>query len=87
MTLGRPLQIKTIFFASYRDLLGTNELLLDLPEGATVGDAVAHVRSRGGAFEVLPTKPAVAVNQNYAPAHLPLADGDELAFIPPVAGG
>jgi molybdopterin converting factor subunit 1 len=81
------LQIKTLFFASYRDLLGTAELLLDLPEGATVADAVASVRSRGGAFEVLPTEPAIAVNQTYAFAGQGLSDGDELAFIPPVAGG
>ena len=83
----RPLQIKTLFFASYRDLLGTTELMLDLPEGATVGDAVTSIRSRGGAFDVLPSEPAVAVNQSYAPPHVVLSDGDELAFIPPVAGG
>jgi molybdopterin converting factor subunit 1 len=81
------LQIKTLFFASYRDLLGTSELLLELPEGATVGDAVVSVRARGGAFEVLPQEAAVAVNQTYAPAHVTLSDGDEIAFIPPVAGG
>lgn len=81
------MQIKTIFFASYRDLLGTSELLLELPDGATVGDAVKSIRSRGGAFDVLPSAPAVAVNQTYSPAHVVLSDGDELAFIPPVAGG
>jgi len=81
------LQIKTLFFASYRDLFGTPEIRLELPEGATVGDAVASVRARGGAFDVLPSQPAVAVNQTYASEQVRLHDGDEIAFIPPVAGG
>ena len=81
------MRIKTLFFASYRDLLGATELELDLPEGSTVRSAVEVVRGRGGSFEVLPAEPAVALNETYARLDEPLADGDELAFIPPVAGG
>ena len=61
--------------------------MLVLPEGSTVADAVQAVRARGGAFAVLPTDPAVAVNQTYTASHGALSDGDEVAFIPPVAGG
>ncbi len=81
------MEIRTLFFASYRELLGTKELNLDLPEGATVSDLVSTLRSRGGAFTVLPTDPAVAVNQAYADPAVLLSDGDEVALIPPVAGG
>ena len=80
-------RIRTLFFASYRDLLGVSELGIELPEGATVGDAVQAVRERGGAFSALPESPAVALNQAYAGASADLSEGDELAFIPPVAGG
>lgn len=80
-------EIRTLFFASYKELLGTGELRLDLPEGATVSDLVSAVRSRGGAFTVLPAAPAVAVNMAYTEATSSLSDGDEVAFIPPVAGG
>lgn len=80
-------EIRTLFFASYKELLGTRELQLDLPEGATVSDLVATLRSRGGPFTVLPTDPAVAVNQVYADPASCLSDGDEVALIPPVAGG
>ena len=81
------MEIRTLFFASYRELLGTKELRLDLPVGATVKDLVSTLRSRGGAFTVLPTDPAVALNQCYADPTALLSDGDEVALIPPVAGG
>ena len=80
-------EIRTLFFASYRELVGTKELDIDLPEGATVSDLVSTLRSRGGAFTVLPVDPAVAVNHSYADPAVLLNDGDEVALIPPVAGG
>lgn len=81
------MKIRTLFFASYKELLGTGELQVALPEGATVSDLISALRSRGGAFTVLPAAPAVAVNMTYTdPASL-LNDGDEVALIPPVAGG
>jgi molybdopterin converting factor subunit 1 len=81
------LKIRTLFFASYKELLGTGELQIALPEGATVSDLVAALRSRGGAFTVLPAAPAVAVNMAYTDPTSLLSDGDEVALIPPVAGG
>jgi molybdopterin converting factor subunit 1 len=82
-----PVEIRTLFFASYKELLGTGELQLVLPEGATVSDLVSTLRSRGGAFTVLPTAPTVAVNMTYTDPMSMLSDGDEVALIPPVAGG
>jgi len=79
--------VEALFFAAYRDLLGTRTLSVDLPAGATVGDLVAALRSRGGAFSALPAEPAVAVNRAYAHLSETLEAGDEVAFIPPVAGG
>jgi MoaE-MoaD fusion protein len=80
-------RIHTLFFASYRELVGTSELWLDLPDGSTVSDAVREVRGRGDGFDGLPREPAVAVNRTYAVSSHPLSEGDEVAFIPPVAGG
>ncbi len=81
------MQVHTRFFASYRDLVGAAELRVDLPDGSTVRELVAQLRSRGDAFEDLPARPAVAVNRSYTRLDETLADGDEVAFIPPVAGG
>jgi len=35
----------------------------------------------------LPAGIRVAINQQFAEVHTPLADGDELAFLPPISGG
>lgn len=79
--------VRTLFFAAYRELLGRSEMEVDLPEGATVADLVERLRGRGAPFDGLPAQPTVAVNRTYAPLTVSLASGDEVAFIPPVAGG
>lgn len=81
------MQIRTLFFAAYRDLVGTRELTLELGEPSAVRDLVEELRSRGGGFALLPADPAVAVNHTYASLGTSLEEGDEVAFIPPVAGG
>jgi molybdopterin synthase catalytic subunit len=75
------------FFARYRELLGHEHLTLELPEGATAGDAVAAVRAKLERGAALPERPLVAVNHEHVlPGHV-LSDGDEVAFLPPLAGG
>ena len=75
-----------MFFAFYRDLVGTDELEVELPEGSTVNDLASMIRRRPGAAD-LPEAPVAAVNQEYVAGDTELRDGDEVAFIPPVAGG
>ncbi len=83
------LTVKLRFFASLREKLGEAGTLT-LPAGSTVGAARDALLARGGAHaEALARGRAVraAVNQKMAPESAPLADGDELAFFPPVTGG
>ncbi len=80
------LQLQVLLFASYADAFGAPEIVLDLPEGATVGDLVTAVRARAP-HVALPPRPLVAINQAYAAAAVLLRQGDEVALIPPVAGG
>ena len=79
--------VRTLFFAAYRDMVGAPELAVELGDGATVADLVAELRGRGHPWDGLPREPAVAVNRSYASLDAPLGGGDEVAFIPPVAGG
>jgi molybdopterin converting factor subunit 1 len=81
------MQIRALFFASYRDLLGTGEIVLSLPSGTDLQGLVSEIRGRGEPFSRLPAFPVVAINEEYASEDRPLEDGDLVAFIPPVAGG
>ncbi len=74
-------------FASWSDALGP-VAEVELPEGARVGDLLAALSERAKSKSIKPLPhPLVAVNQRYARADVVLAAGDELAIIPPVAGG
>ena len=77
---------RVLLFASYADALGGPSVDLALPEGATVASLVERLRALPGS-ERLPTRPVVAVNQVYARYDQRVAPGDEIAVIPPVAGG
>lgn len=81
------MQVRLLFFAHYRDLAGASETLVELPEGATARDLVRRVRDGGAALARIPAEPVVAVNQEYVGLEQTLAPGDEVALLPPVAGG
>ena len=78
--------VTVLLFASYADTLGMSQLAIDLADGATVGDALGRVRALPGS-DRLPPQPLVAVNERYAQRNQVLKSGDQVAIIPPVAGG
>lgn len=78
--------VRVLLFASYADAIGKSELSLDLPAGSRVRDVLARVRSLTSGKRV-PQKPLVAVNQRYARDDQTVSATDEVAIIPPVAGG
>ncbi len=80
------MSVTVLLFASYADALGAGSLVVDLPANATVADVLAELRRRPGA-DRLPPSPLVAVNQHYASPMSAVRAGDEVAVIPPVAGG
>ena len=80
------MSVTVLLFASYADALGVPSVSVDLPAEATVADVLVAVSRRPGA-ELLPATPLVAVNQRYANASTRVRAGDEIALIPPVAGG
>ena len=80
------MMVRVLLFASYADAVGASELALELPAGARVGDVLAHVK-RMVAGKRVPDRPLVAVNQRYAPEDQAVTPADEVAIIPPVAGG
>ena len=78
--------VTVLLFASYADAFGRSSLALELPTGARVTDVVRDLAARPGGHR-LPPRPLVADNAEYAEPGHTLEPGDEVAVIPPVAGG
>lgn len=82
--------LKLKFFAGLREALGCSDEQLALPEGGTtLGALRVELAARGGEWTRLTSSRSLrcAVNQEMADDAVALADGDEVAFFPPVTGG
>ncbi len=73
-------------FARYAELFGTEQVEVALPEKSTVADLVAALRVFPGGAS-LPANPFVAVNMSQARPDAVISTQDELALLPPLAGG
>lgn len=78
--------VSVLLFASYADAFGARRLSVPLPDGARVADLVEALRQLPGGTR-LPAAPLVAVNRAMAEQDRSIAPDDEIALIPPVAGG
>jgi molybdopterin synthase catalytic subunit len=76
------MQVRVTLFAGLRERAGSAELALDLPDGASVADALARLSGLTEGVSVV-----LAVNRQYANDTDILQAGDEVALIPPVSGG
>ncbi len=81
------MHVRVLFFGVLKDMFPEAIDSLQLPSDAVVSTLIDHFRTQAPQHDQLWASLAVAVNQQYAtPAH-PLADGDEVALLPPVSGG
>lgn len=74
-------------FARLRELVGTGDLALEVPGGTTVADVWAALVEAHPAAGAYARSMSCAVNLEYARMATPVAEGDEVAFLPPVSGG
>ena len=81
------MKVRLLFFAVLRDITGKNEAELALSAGTTARDVWQSMRRDYAALAGYDQLPLIAINEEYAAPDTALGDGDELAFIPPVAGG
>jgi molybdopterin converting factor small subunit len=89
MTLiaASPVTIRVLLFGSYAEALGRETLELSVSqEAGTIASAIQQLRALPGG-DSLPLKPLCALNLKQAPLDAVLHDGDELALLPPLAGG
>jgi molybdopterin synthase catalytic subunit len=81
------MQVTVLLFAAHREAAGTHVLIAQLPDGATVSDALDRVCALYPAIAKSARGVAFALNQTHVSADAKLAHGDEVALLPPVAGG
>ncbi|HEY6108042.1 MAG TPA: MoaD/ThiS family protein [Gemmatimonadales bacterium] len=79
--------IRLKFFARYAELVGREDIELPLPAPATVAEVVRQVRAGVPGAAQLPERPLTAVNLRHVRLDATVRDGDEVAFLPPLAGG
>ena len=79
--------VRVRFFARYAELVGRTEAQVSVPLPATVGDVVRRVRAVLPGAGSLPERPLAAVNLKQTKLDARVEDGDEVAFLPPIAGG
>jgi molybdopterin converting factor subunit 1 len=75
-----------LLFARVADLLGATSVRVALPTPATAADVLAAVRALPGGAGI-PAVTRVAVNHRFVDAEAAVHESDEIALIPPVAGG
>jgi molybdopterin converting factor subunit 1 len=81
------MKVRLLFFAILRDITGKSEAEVDLPEGTRAADVWNRLRQQHRQLIAYERPPMTAVNESYVDPEQLLHEGDEVAFIPPVAGG
>lgn len=81
------MRVNLLYFASFRDAAGKQEETRELHEGARVRDLWQALSGELPHLQAFAAMPPAAVNRAYAAPETVLREGDEVAFLPPVAGG
>jgi len=81
------MRVSVLYFAVFRERLRSDGEQVELPDGSAISTLIATLEERHPSIRALAGKYRVAVNQEMSLDDVALADGDEVALIPPVAGG
>jgi molybdopterin synthase catalytic subunit len=81
------MNITVRLFAGVREVVGHSTVVLEVPDGTTAGQIMDYLAANHPEAARLRSVTALAVNREYAEGGRVLADGDEVAIIPPVSGG
>lgn len=81
------MNIRVLLFAGLRERLHREEISLEVPAGTKVVQVLSSIFGDPAESAKISRSLLFAVNQNYVRSDATLNDGDELALIPPIAGG
>jgi molybdopterin synthase catalytic subunit len=81
------MRVRVLFFGMLKDLVGRPSEDAEFPPGADLRAVFDFYAARHGRLRELAPSIAIARNHEFAPVSTALAEGDEVAFLPPVSGG
>ncbi len=81
------MHVRILHFASFREAAGRDEEQRNVPAGTRAADLWKALGAENAFFGRYTITPPVAVNREYVSADTVLSEDDEVAFLPPVAGG
>ena len=81
------MKVKSLYFSRIREALGKSEAVLEVEPGISVGELAHDLFSKDEYKELRELPLLYAINEVYVSSETTLQDGDEVALIPPVAGG
>jgi MoaE-MoaD fusion protein len=84
---SNKMQVRLLFFATLKDIVGSRQLQLDLPAGSTISDLLTRLELSYPRFKDYRPVLLTAINEDYADKNARINDGDEVAIFPPVSGG
>jgi molybdopterin synthase catalytic subunit len=80
-------RVRVLFFGVLRDIVGLREDSVEIPEGGRLETVFEHYAARFPALRGMSRSLVLALNQKFSEPSAPVAEGDEVAFLPPVSGG
>ena len=81
------MRVMVQLFALMREKAGTDTVHLEIPEGASVAQALEVLQNQHPVLQPYLTRVRLSLRMNFVDAETILCEGDELAIIPPVSGG
>ncbi len=81
------MKISVQFYAQLRDLAGTSELSVDLPDKATIGDLLVRIYKEKPVLRSRDKSLLIGAGVEFVDRNYKLSPGDEISIMPPVQGG
>lgn len=81
------MRVTVKFFASYREIAGARETILELRDRATLQTLLEAIYAKHPRLKAFEGTMLLAVNHAFADSTARLREGDEVALMPPVSGG
>jgi MoaD family protein len=81
------MKVRAQFYAQLRDLIGSREMDVDLPEGATVGDLLDQIYAQQPDLRSHDRSILIGAGVEFVDRNYKLKPGEEISVMPPVQGG